>query len=401
MCQNQNDILQMPDIEVKPFIYKDLTMSLQPLPSERFIRKTRLAPNEYRKNFHQIDRDIMLAVTSAEADKVTPLMSKIYLRLVSAPTEFWEREGVLYFAPRDEAGRLVKASKVLYAVLGVASATAHKALQWLHEQGIIGYFAGKNGVGIRIFLNRAATSIGVREGSGGKKILPFARGSNDATHGSTVESAFKDSFADLETLDSDIDPRAPESGADSTSEVNTAQRPTAPLKRKSYRPNANEETDSKTVSVLPLDEITDHLLRGLEPAVCAAAAEAAAREHERTRAWLESKGLPKAARVAQREAYNLLRQYGVIKGRAQPSPAHDEVESREQIPPASHVLSDDDITELAYCCIALLEAQGRPVERTLSEMSVEAGGCLLPNDVAKVRATAGTLLAASKNQHST
>src|SRR5436190_1811845 len=87
----------------------------------RFIRRTALGAHEYRKNFRQIDCDVIAAVTSAEADRVTPLMSKIYLRLVSAPPEFWEREGVLYFAPRDEGGRPVKSSKVLYGVLGVAS----------------------------------------------------------------------------------------------------------------------------------------------------------------------------------------------------------------------------------------------------------------------------------------
>ena len=108
---------------------------------------------------------------------MTPLMSKIYLRLVSAPAEFWEREGVLYFSAGERGRRPVKASKVLYGLLGVASATAHKALGWMHEQGIVGYFAGKNGVGIRIFLNRAAGSIGVRTVAAGKKILPFARGS--------------------------------------------------------------------------------------------------------------------------------------------------------------------------------------------------------------------------------
>src|SRR5205085_11688981 len=124
-------------------------MTATALAPPRFVRRTQLGAHEYRKNFHQIDHDVMAAVTSVAADRVTPLMSKIYLRLVSAPTEFWEREGVLYFAPRDTEGHPVKASKVLYGVLGVASATAHKALQWLHGQGIIGYFAGKNGVGIR------------------------------------------------------------------------------------------------------------------------------------------------------------------------------------------------------------------------------------------------------------
>src|SRR4051812_49520737 len=79
----------------------------------RFVRRTTLGANEYRRNFHQVDRDIIAAVTSEEADGVTPLMSKIYLRLVSAPPEFWEREGVLYFTAGEEGGRPVKASKVL------------------------------------------------------------------------------------------------------------------------------------------------------------------------------------------------------------------------------------------------------------------------------------------------
>src|SRR3712207_1459948 len=148
-------------------------MAATALSTQRFVRRTQLGPNEYRKNFRQLDEDVIAAVTSREADEVTPLMSKIYLRLVSAPAEFWESEGVLYFAARDREGRPLKASKVLYEVLGVASATAHKALGWMHEQGIIGYFAGKNGAGIRVFINRAAGSIGVR--AAGKKILPFGR----------------------------------------------------------------------------------------------------------------------------------------------------------------------------------------------------------------------------------
>src|SRR3954462_9508110 len=110
-------------------------MSATALAPQRFVRRTTLGANEYRKNFHQIDRDAIAAVTSAEADRVTPLMSKIYLRLVSAPAEFWERQGLLHFAPKEgDDGRLVKSSKVLYEVLGVASATAHKALSWMHEQ---------------------------------------------------------------------------------------------------------------------------------------------------------------------------------------------------------------------------------------------------------------------------
>src|SRR4028119_1697148 len=102
-------------------------MTANALATHRFVRRTQLGGNEYRKNFHQIDTEVISAVTSGEADQVTPLMSKIYLRLASAPPEFWEREGVLYFCARDVAGCPVKASTVLYGLLGVASATAHKA----------------------------------------------------------------------------------------------------------------------------------------------------------------------------------------------------------------------------------------------------------------------------------
>src|SRR5215218_5505953 len=146
-------------------------MTAHPLPAPRFVRKTQLGPGEYRKNFRQIDGDVISAVTSQEADRVTPLMSKIYLRLVHAPAQYWEREGVLRFEARLGEDIHVKAWDALCEVAGVASATASKALRWMHEQGIIGYFAGKNGVGIRIFLNRAASSIGMRAG---KKILEFS-----------------------------------------------------------------------------------------------------------------------------------------------------------------------------------------------------------------------------------
>src|ERR671912_1617209 len=154
------------------------TMAAQPNFSNRFIRKTRLSANEYHKNFFKLDAEIIAAITSAEADKVTPLMSKIYLRLVNAPDQYWEREGVLRFEAQCREGKQVKAWDVLCEALGVASATANKAITWLHDSGIIGYFAGKNGVGIRIFLNRAAASIGVRASSAGQKILHFAPASS-------------------------------------------------------------------------------------------------------------------------------------------------------------------------------------------------------------------------------
>src|SRR5947209_8142223 len=121
LCVNRKSILHTPAIAVKPFIYRDLTMSLQPLPSQRFIRKTQLAPNEYRKNFQQIDREILSAVTSSASDEVTPLMSKIYLRLVNAPEKYWEREGVLRIEAEVRDGKLMKSWSVLCELVGVAS----------------------------------------------------------------------------------------------------------------------------------------------------------------------------------------------------------------------------------------------------------------------------------------
>src|SRR5919205_1546734 len=98
-------------------------MTLHALQAPRFVRRTRLGPNEYRKNFHQIDREILSAVTSEEADRITPLMSKIYLRLVNAPEKYWEREGVLRIEAEVRDERLVKAWAVLCDLVGVASAT--------------------------------------------------------------------------------------------------------------------------------------------------------------------------------------------------------------------------------------------------------------------------------------
>lgn len=375
VCLNPNDILQTPVIKVKPFICKDLTMNLRPLPTPRFVRRTSLGPNEYRKNFRQLDQDVIDTVTSREADRVTPLMSKIYLKLVNAPTRYREREGVLRFeAELREEGHL-KAWDALCELLGVASATANKALRWMHEQGIIGYFAGKNGAGIRVFLNRASSSIGTRPES--EKILEFRRASSRTARASQNEAAFSDSFADLESLETDLNPHAPKNGADTLTAINSSS--TQP----EATPTSLQPVSTGTATLCSTRELTELLLNRLEPAVRTAAAQAAAREHERTREWLENKGLPKAARVAQREAYNLLRKHGVVGEGTRV--IHADVDRNNRTPVTARPLADEEIAELAQACVAILEAQGQPVEATLSEMSVTAGGFLLPEDTLRVR----------------
>jgi hypothetical protein len=379
---------------VKPFIYKDLTMSLQPLPSQRFIRKTQLAPNEYRKNFQQIDREILSAITSAEADQVTPLMSKIYLRLVNAPEKYWEREGVLRIEAEMRDEKLVKAWAVLCELVGVASATASKALRWMHEQGIIGYFSGKNGVGLRVFLNRAASSIGLRKDQACKKILAFPPASSGATPASANEPAFMDSYAVREVLDTDINSRAPKNGAETRQVDKNLSEPTPPI------PNNRHLNTSPSISIssgpesFSLENVVTRLRAELEPAMHAAARQAAAREHERTREWLEKRGLPKAARVAQHEAYNVLRKYGVISEASRSSRAQSEVGRNNYEPPAPHSLSAEEVSDLAQACVAMLETQRQSIEVTLSEMSAEAGGFLLPEDARRVREKANSLISA-------
>ena len=370
-------------------------MTISVLKASRFIRKTQLSAGEYRKNFRQIDDEVLEVITSKEADRVTPLMSKIYLRLVSAPAKFWEREGVLRFEAEWREKSQIKSWTVLCEVAGVASATASKAIKWMHEQGLIGYFAGKNGVGIRIFLNRASSSIGMRAG---KKILEFSPASSRKSPASPNEPAFNDSYAVLdEVSDTDFNSHAPKDGAaDKTVVDKTSPEPQAGRASNygaSDAPEGREVefSESRQAPVLSIVEIVRQLKSELEPTLQQAARLAARQEHERTREWLESRGLPKAARVAQREAYNVLRNHGVIGA------ANDRARTDLEVGRGSHAaeakpLSDGEIKELAEMCLAMLDTHGQSIDTTLAEISSEAGGSLLSEDAPKVRALAESML---------
>jgi hypothetical protein len=378
-------------------------MAAQPNYSTRFIRKTQLAANEYHKNFFKLDTEIIAAITSAEADKVTPLMSKIYLRLMNAPDQYWERQGVLRFEAECREGKQVKAWDVLCQTLGVASATANKAITWLHDSGIIGYFAGKNGVGLRIFLNRASASIGVRAASAGQKILCFPPASSNESPASPNEPAFNDSFAVSEVLDSDLNPDAPKNGADTKTADKKVLDPTPPPDTRPQAPSQVEgrkvEATAQPLGAVSVDEIVERLKNELEPCVKAAATQAAAqtatREIARTREWFETKALPKAVRVAQHETYNLLRKHGHVDERTRRARACLEVgrsAADSYTPPVAHKLTPEEIRETAETCVALLEAQGKSIEVTLSEISSEGGGWLLPEDAPRVRDVAQNIL---------
>jgi hypothetical protein len=363
------------------------------LPTTKFIRKTTLRDTEANTNFKMLDNDVGEAITSAEADEITPLMSKIYTRLLLTPVELRESERILRFAGQEREGKWVTAWEQLRSYLRVSSETANKALRWMHEQGIIGYYSGKNGVGIRIFLNRAANSVATRRAATPQKILSFGRASSGPPRTSPAETPFNDSFAVRETLDSDINPRAPKNGADNVAVENSLSEQTpSSTSSPSHGSRLNRESPLRVTSrvEVPVGEIVLRLRQELEPALRRLAQQAAALEHERTREWLESRGLPKAARVAQREAYNVLRRHGLLTEASRTS--HAEVGRGNSSLPVPHTCSDGEVTELAEACVAMLEAKGQPVERTLSEMSVAAGGFLPPEEASRVREKVDMLL---------
>jgi hypothetical protein len=367
--------------------------------SPKFLRKTTLRGAEANTNFKMLDDDVAEAVTSAEADEVTPLMSKVYTRLLLTPAELREGARVLRFAGEEREGKWVTAWEQLRGHLRVSSETARKALRWMHGQGIIGYYSGKNGVGIRIFLNRAANSVAPKRAVRAEKILPFHRTSDGRPRTSTGEAPFKDSFAVSEVLDSDVNPPAPKNGADNTHSANAFSeehaRP-APAPPTYGLPNGGLNARVERPPETPSDQVIQRLRGELEPLLRQIARRAAADEHERTREWLERSGLPKAARVAQRETYDVLRRNGVIRDAN--GKTNGEVGSRAYVRPEPRPLSESELNELAEACVALFEAKGQPVEDTLRGMGVEAGGMLLPGDAPRVLSKAESLLGACRGE---
>jgi hypothetical protein len=356
-----------------------------------FVRKTQLEAGEHNKNFLMLDRDCLALITSKEADKVTPLMSKIYLNLLNAPTCVRERDRVLRFSGELQGETWIKAWDQLCGLLGVASATANKALTWLHKEGVIGYFAGKNGVGIRIFLNRAASSISnnsaERKTGRPQKILAFPGASSAASRASLNEAAFKDNYVGLETQDTFITASAPKAGANTK---NPSEEGIQPSSRSpstlTNQPRQETLPDSLFADVLA------RILAEIKPALRSASQEAARVEHERTREWLEKRGLPKAARVAQHEAYAAMSRHGLIKKSAGDRHSQVEVGRGKRAATEPRLLTSEEIEEMAHACVALRESRGQSIKDTLHEMSLSAGGFMKDEDIPRVAAAAGALV---------
>jgi hypothetical protein len=137
-----------------------------------------------------------------------------------------------------------------------------------------------------------------------------------------------------------------------------------------------------------------------DPGRARTAARTAQREMESTREWFERKALPKAVRVAQRETYDLMRKQGLAGKGPGRSHADSEVGRRREpvVAFAARPLTDVEVRETAETCVALLEAQGKAIDVTLSEISSEGGGWLLPQDAPRVREAAQALLRERKER---
>jgi hypothetical protein len=167
-------------------------------------------------------------------------------------------------------------------------------------------------------------------------------------------------------------------------------------------PQAREaQTQPEEINQATLAELAARLKQELEPVLMNVAARTAQREHERTREWLEKRGLPKAARVAQREAYNLLRRYGVLRGAPTRAQSGGEVFSEPQTQATVQSPTAQELEELASTCLAMLEIHGQPVETTLAALGVEAGGFLSAADAARVRALAAAMIEGEQSRHGT
>lgn len=260
----------------------------------RFVRRTTLAENEYRVNFKQIDNDVIRSLVSPEARAVTPQMSMIYLSLLAAPQNCWERDGVIHFVGEDRDDGHLTAWEQMREIAGVANSTLSKAMDWMHRSGVIGYDARANGAGIRIFFNRASASIRSKPAGSPQKILHIVRTPTATAPTPTDGMGFMES-------DSEKDREQKTIRAFAREENPVGKAPPQPILQL-VSPAATEPSDAL------ISSLTRQIAGELRPEIT----EAIKRESNNTREWFLNHGLPKATRVAQRETYDLLRAHGVI-----------------------------------------------------------------------------------------
>jgi hypothetical protein len=397
-----------------------------------FVRRTTLNEHERRVNFKQIDNDVIRAITSAEAREVTPQMATIYLTLLAAPSQCWERAGVLHFVGEEgEAGRLTAWEQMRH-ITGVANSTLSKALDWMRRKGVIGYDARANGIGIRVFFNRAASSIR-RDGAGQEtsrcagerqgERQRAGQGSDRWSEGTaqkflrifptpspnvptpTSGAPFRE--GKFENIRENYFPRASarEGAAVENSSFNLtpSESPESPdRQRVSNLGNSQDvlgnaltdqaaatagrrvlagETRNSAKSAMNFHSTTnpgysgvdakvmDTLTRKVADALRPEIDLAVRRETEDAREWFLKYGLPKATRVAQRETYDLLRAQGVIAKKSDSARVGQAPEPREQGREGKRE-ADRVAGFLSECCAAIRRAEMNAEKAGKRELSL-------------------------------
>jgi hypothetical protein len=206
-----------------------------------------------------------------------------------------------------------------------------------------------------------------------------------------------DSYAVREVSDTDINPGAPKDGAEKGRGDKPFSELTPAIPINHYSTTTPAITHRRKLDSFLLENVITRMRAELGPVMHTAAQQVAVREHERTREWFITHALPKAIRVSQRSAYDVLRSHGVVTD-PRGGKKNSGLEVGRHVPSSSsgEPLTDDDVISLAQSCVALLETQGQSFERTLAEMSVEGGGFLLPQDAPRVRAKVEDLIRGGK-----
>lgn len=99
-----------------------------------------------------IPRETAEALTSDEAEQVTPHMCAIYYRLILAPESWRPGKEFLLIKAESQDSVLKPAWSVLVAHLRVPADAARRALDWMEEKGFISVTTSANGREIRISL---------------------------------------------------------------------------------------------------------------------------------------------------------------------------------------------------------------------------------------------------------
>lgn len=291
----------------------------------RVVRRSFLYPHEKRTNFTPIDNDFLRAVSSDEAAKVTDKMAKIYLRLVQIKRDspFYQSDGALCFSGEERNGQWITGFDQLVQFLGVAPATARKALEWMKAKGIIGYVCPK-GYPARIWLNHATTSVTSRQNAN-DNFSETKIGTSFFCAESTAVPAFKEEHAHEDNL-SNTNSRTLISAAASHHTQNNISQTAKPELSSNLRGgilgendlhHGNNEIKKLTRIVGELERKVSKILPDCALAVRAEVDDQMELQFNKMRRYIAEKALPQAARTGQQEAYKILRRYGAVASEAQ------------------------------------------------------------------------------------